>query len=143
MERRDCDCALGQLGLRTHLSEIRSFEKLSGEGTTFARTNLEYILEEALPARFGGSSLDYQLLEEEADDSATRLVLRVHPSIGALNEAAVRTALLAEIERGDLVNRYQARLLGRVGAVVISRQPPLPTKGGKILPFHLVAKADG
>ena len=142
VERRDCGCALGQLGLRTHLSHIRSFEKLSGEGTTFARTNLEYILEEVLPARCGGSSMDYQLLEEEADDSATRLVLRVHPSIGALDEAAVRTALLTEIERGSVVDRYQARLLGRVGAVVISRQPPLPTRGGKILPFHLVARAE-
>ena len=86
--------------------------------------------------------MDYQLLEEEADDSATRLVLRVHPSIGALDEAAVRTALLTEIERGSVVDRYQARLLGRVGAVVISRQPPLPTRGGKILPFHLVARAE-
>jgi len=56
--------------------------------------------------------------------------------------SAVRTALLTEIERGSVVDRYQARLLGRVGAVVISRQPPLPTRGGKILPFHLVARAE-
>src|SRR4029434_1027989 len=94
VEERPCDCELGALGLRTHLSDIRSFEKLTGEGMTVVRTNLLPLLEHALPARFGGSSLDYQLVEVEGADSATRLVLRVHPSIGPLVEGEVRDALL-------------------------------------------------
>jgi phenylacetate-coenzyme A ligase PaaK-like adenylate-forming protein len=141
VERRDCECALGRLGLRTHLSDIRSFEKLSGEGTSFACSNIDSILEEVLPARFGGASTDYQLLEQEGEGGATCLVLRVHPAIGALDEAALRAALLAELERGGVVEQYQARLLARVGAVTIRRQPPLLTRGGKILPFQLVPRA--
>src|SRR5262249_35115641 len=35
LERHDCGCDLGKLGLEDHLSEIRSFEKLSSEGMTF------------------------------------------------------------------------------------------------------------
>jgi hypothetical protein len=73
IEERDCGCLLGELGLRTHLSEIRSFEKLSSEGTSFARGNVVEILDEALPGRFGGGPLDYQLLEEEGPDGAMLL----------------------------------------------------------------------
>ena len=40
VETRDCGCALGALGMRTHLAEVRSFEKLTGEGMTFVRSNL-------------------------------------------------------------------------------------------------------
>ena len=45
METRDCGCSLGQLGLRTHLSGVRGFDKLTGEGVTFLRAHLEPILE--------------------------------------------------------------------------------------------------
>ena len=137
VERRDCRCLLGDLGLTTHLSQIRSFEKLSGEGVTFARSNLLQILEEVLPRRFGGTALDYQLLEEEAADSSTRLVLRVNPSVGALDEAALRATLLEELGRGGLVDRHHAELLRRARSVTVSREPPLATMAGKVLPFQL------
>lgn len=138
VERRACGCAHGELGLTTHLSEIRSFEKLSSEGVSFARSNLVQILEEVLPARFGGTSLDYQLVEEEAPDSSTRLVLRVSPAAGPIDQDAIRTAFLAELGRGGITDRHQAELLRRVGSVVIERRPPLPTAAGKVLPFNLL-----
>ena len=56
LQERACGCPLGALGLRTHVSEIQSFEKLSTEGTTFARAGIVRILEEALPSRFGGTA---------------------------------------------------------------------------------------
>ena len=138
IERRACGCDLGALGLTMHLSEVRSFEKLSSEGVSFARSNLVQILEEVLPSRFGGSSLDYQLVEEEAPDSAARLVLRVSPSVGALDEDALRTSFLAELATGGLVDQHHAELLRRAGSVVVSRQPPLATAAGKVFPFHLL-----
>jgi len=137
VEERDCGCLLGDLGLRTHLSEIRSFEKLSTEGTSFARTNVVQILEEVLPARFGGTALDYQLVEEEATDGASMLVLRVAPSVGPLDEGAVRATLLEELGRGSIVNEYQAGQLERAESVVVKRLQPLATGAGKVLPFHL------
>jgi hypothetical protein len=141
IEERDCGCALGQLGLRLHLSRIRSFEKLSGEGVTFARSDIDRVMEEMLPARFGGSSLDYQLLEEEAPDGMTRLVLRVSPTVGALDESAVRAALLEALEGFGPVERLHVGLLRRAGTLRVSRERPLATPAGKVLPFHLVRRA--
>ena len=135
--QRDCDCALGALRLRTHLSEIRSFEKLSTEGTSFARSDLTRILEEVLPARFGGTPLDYQLVEEETATGATLLILRAAPSIGDLDATAVRTALLNALGAGDTVDAYQARLIRRAESLVVRRAPPLATRAGKVLPLHL------
>jgi phenylacetate-coenzyme A ligase PaaK-like adenylate-forming protein len=140
VEDRDCGCLLGELGLNTHLSEIRSFEKVTGEGASFVRTNLERILEEVLPVRFGGTSVDYQLAEEEDVSGATRLVLRVSPSVGDLDEALLRATLLEEIGRGGLVNRYHAGLWRDADSVTIRREAPLATRVGKVLPFQLLQR---
>ena len=56
------------------------------------------ILEELLPARFGGSPLDYQLLEEEDDAGYTRLTLLVSPRIEIDDEKAVTGAVLEAID---------------------------------------------
>jgi hypothetical protein len=143
LDVRDCGCLLGALGMRTHLSEIRSFEKLTGEGVTFARSSLVQILEEVLPARFGGTSLDYQLAEEEAPDSTTRLVLRVHPTVGDLDEAAVRTVLFDALRQIGPVDAYQTRIWQRSETVEVRREPPLATRAGKVLPFQLRSRAAG
>ncbi len=141
IDQRECPCSLGKLGLRTHLSELRSFEKLSSEGTSFARSNLAQALEQILPARFGGTPLDYQVVEEEAPDGATLLVLRVHPNVGSIDDAAVRAALLETLAQGDTVAAYQARLLERAASIVVRRLAPLATPAGKVLPFHLHKQA--
>jgi len=137
IERRACGCLMGDLGLTTHLSEVRSFEKLSSEGTTFARASVLAILEGVLPQRFGGSPLDYQIVEIAGADAASRLQLRIHPRLGLLDHGAVRAVLLEELARGGMVDAYQARLIERAAAVVVVRQPPLATAAGKVLPFHL------
>ena len=135
-EERDCGCLLGELGARTHLSGIRSFEKLTGEGVTFVRTNLEQIVETVLPGRFGGTSLDYQLAEEESPTGAARLVLRVDPAVGPVDEAAVRETLLTSVGAGSLFERYQAALWRGAGTIDVRREPPLATPAGKVLPFY-------
>jgi hypothetical protein len=138
---RECGCALGSLGLRTHLSDIRSFEKLSTEGTSFARSNLVQILEEILPARFGGVVGSYQLAEEESADGSRRLMLRVHPSLSGIDEDVVRSVLLAEMARGSIVDEHQAELIRRAESVVVARTPPLETATGKVLPFQVLKPA--
>jgi hypothetical protein len=142
MEERDCGCRLGALGLRTHLSGIRSFEKLTGEGVTFARSMLQQILEEVLPARFGGASLDYQLVEEESANSVLRLVLQVSPSVGDIDEQAIRDALLYELGRGSVIDRYQAGIWRQADTIQIRRERPLATRAGKVLPFQMRQRAE-
>ena len=137
LERRDCDCALGALGLREHLSEIRSHEKLTGEGMTFVRTRLIPVIEELLPARFGGSSAEYQLLEEEGGDGILRLALLVSPRIGPLDEPELRRSFLAELGRDGRLESYMAGIWERAGTVQVRREEPRATSAGKILPFHV------
>src|SRR3990172_8887397 len=66
--RRQCGCPLEQLGWTTHLHTIRSHEMLTCGGISFLDTDVIRVIEEVLPARFGGAPTDYQLLEDEADD---------------------------------------------------------------------------
>lgn len=70
-------CPLEDLGLTDHLRQVRSFSKLTGEGVTLIGSDVVHILEEVLPARYGGSPLDYQMMEVEDEDGFTRLWLLV------------------------------------------------------------------
>lgn len=135
-ERRGECCALGGLGLTTHLSRIRSFEKLTGEGVTVAASDVLRVIEEVLPARFGGASIDYQLVEQDDARSLPRLVLRAHPRVGPIDEVAIRRTLLEEFARGNLVDRNVASTWERARTIEIRREPPLASRAGKILPFH-------
>jgi hypothetical protein len=135
LEERECGCALGALGLRTHLAEIRSHEKLTGEGVTFARSGLIRVLEEVLPARFGGAGTDYQVVEDEDEAGILRLQLLVSPRLGAVDEAAVARAVLAELGRSE-PDRLQADLWARAGTMRVVRRAPFTTSRGKIPPFH-------
>jgi hypothetical protein len=138
LERRSCGCAQGTVGLDLHLSQIRSFEKLSSEGMTFMHTDLLRVLEDELPARFGGLSSDYQVVEEEAPaDGRLRLVLIVSPRVGAVDQDALVSAFLTALERNATFKPAGARLWRQTGAVEVRRDWPLPTRAGKILPFHL------
>src|SRR5207248_5736504 len=89
METRSCGCPLESYGYTEHLRQIRSFRKLTGEGVTLVGSEMVHILEEVLPSRFGGSPLDYQLVEEEDEQGFTRLGLVVSPRIEIADEAAV------------------------------------------------------
>jgi hypothetical protein len=134
--RRACGCALGAAGLDLHIAHIRSFEKLSGEGMTFVQTDLLRVLEEVLPARFGGSGSDYQLVEEERD-GILGLVLVISPRLGPVDEALAREVFLQELGRGGDLQRLGAQVWRRAETVRVRRRWPLATKAGKILPFQI------
>jgi hypothetical protein len=93
LDERSCSCPLEALGLTTHLRSIRSFGKLVGEGVSLLGSEMSQILESVLPARFGGSPLDYQL-EESDEDGYTRLTLVVSPRVAIADEARVIEVVL-------------------------------------------------
>lgn len=140
IERRECDCALGATGLTTHLDTIRSFEKLTGEGMTFIQLDLLGVLEDVLPARFGGSAADYQALEEEDEHGILRLILAVSPRVGPVDPDAVRAAFLDALEQQQGASRGAVAMWRRAGTVQVVRRQPLPTPAGKILPFHIAPR---
>jgi hypothetical protein len=136
IERRPCGCALGEAGLTTHVSQIRSFEKLSGEGMTFVQTDLLRVLEQVLPARFGGTGADYQVVEEERD-GILKLFLTISPRVGGVDERAARDAFLQELGRGGGFEAAGVEFWRRAETVTVRREWPKATKAGKILPFQL------
>jgi hypothetical protein len=117
---------------------VRSFEKLTAGGMTFLSSDVVRVLEEALPARFGGGPTDYQFVEEETTDARTRLRLLVHPRVGPVDSEAVVDAFLAELGRGSGSERVMS--LARraaAGLVTVRRQAPRSTEAGKVLHLHL------
>jgi hypothetical protein len=137
MTRRACGCPLERLGWTTHLHTIRSYEKLTSGGMTFLDTDVIRVLEEVLPARFGGAPTDYQLVEDEAEDGSPRLRLLVHPAVGPLDTEAVSETFLTAIGTGSGVQRVSGLLWRDAGLLRVERLAPRTTASGKILHLHL------
>jgi hypothetical protein len=132
MEKRVCGCMLGSCGFHKHLREIRSFQKLTGEGVTLVGSDALRALEEVLPARFGGSPLDYQLAEEEDDDGLTRVSLIIDPSVTIASEHDVIDAFVKATGYTDLRETWNV-----VDTLRVKRQVPTLTRRGKLMPLHL------
>jgi hypothetical protein len=135
VETRSCGCPLEELGYAEHVRQIRSYSKMTGEGVTLIDTDLERILEQVLPARFGGGPLDYQLLEEEDADGFTRLTLLVDPAVELPDERAPVRAVVEELEHGKLPEALAAAFWKQADALRVRRQAPLWSAGGKFMPL--------
>jgi hypothetical protein len=136
MKERRCGCPLEGLGWTTHLRDIRSHEKLTAGGMTFLDIDLIRVLEEVLPARFGGAPTDYQLVEEEAEGGQPRVRLFVHPRIGAVDVEALAETFLSAIGSGTSSERAMALLWRESRFLRVERQPPLAGPSGKIQHLH-------
>jgi hypothetical protein len=139
--QRTCGCPIEGLGFRTHLHSIRSFEKLTAGGMTFFDTDVIRVLEETLPARFGGGPGDYQLVEAESEDGTTHLSLYVHPAVGAFVETEVADAFLRAIGRSNDASHVMELQWRQSGVLRVKRRPPLQTASGKVLHLHLLSAA--
>ncbi|HYO47222.1 MAG TPA: hypothetical protein VEY33_11105 [Gemmatimonadota bacterium] len=137
LERAPCGCPMEALGWTLRIRGVRSFEKLTAGGIAFLDVDVVRVLEEVLPARFGGAPTDYQVVEE-ADASGRPCVhLRVHPDLGPLDDDIVADAFLAALGGGDGGERLM-ELLWREGKVVrVERVAPVRTASGKILHVHV------
>jgi hypothetical protein len=137
MQVRECGCLLGELGLTTHLSGIRSYEKLTSEGVTFLGSALHVLLEETLPRRFGGNGIDYQVVEEE-EGSVTRVSILVSPRVGPVDEAAVVETVLEAVSLSDGPGRSWTGMWARRQTLRVIRRDPYQTPNAKVLPLHFL-----
>ena len=138
LENRRCGCVFDELGFTTHLSEIYSYEKLTSAGVTFLGKELIALVEEILPARFGGCPTDYQFVEEERN-GLPKVRLLVSPKVGEVDEAEVLAAALRTLRScpgGELMaDVWQT---GRM--LEVSRREPYTTGAFKVLPLHILQK---
>jgi hypothetical protein len=133
---RACGCAFEAAGLHQHLHTIRSYEKLTSAGMHFMGTALMDVLDTALPARFGGSPLDYQFVEDEVDGQ-TVVKLVIAPGVGPLDEAQAVDYTLHELARRTRSGRMQTGMWRAGGTLRVERRMPIMTGAAKILPLHV------
>lgn len=138
MEERDCGCLLQTLGFTTHIRDVRSYEKLTSEGVMFMGSMLHELLDEKLPARFGGSATDYQLVEAE-EDGLPRVSIVVSPRIGVVDEEAVKRVLIESVGFADWSRRMADQWL-KAGTLRVERREPYATLSSKILPLHVLGR---
>ena len=130
IDQASCGCPLEALGLRTHLRDVRSYGKLTGEGVTLVGSDMVRILEDVLPAQFGGSPLDYQLLEEEDENGFTRLTLIVSPHING-DDHALRDGVLAALTRSGGAASLAQAVWHQAGTLRVRRADPVVSERGK------------
>jgi hypothetical protein len=104
---------------------------------TFLDGDIIPVLEEWLPARFGGGPTDYQLVEDSSGEGDPRLRLLVHPSVGPHDPAAIAEAFLTRIGAGPGAARVMGRVWQDAQLLRVERRPPIMTEAGKILHLHL------
>jgi len=136
VEKRRCGCPLDDLGLSTHVRDVRSFGKLTAEAVTLVGSEMEHVIETVLPARFGGSSLDYQLAEEEDDEGFTRICLNVSPTVQIDDESALISAVLEGLETASISADLAGRLWNHAGAIRVRRVEPVIGRRDKVLPLY-------
>jgi len=141
VEDRSCGCPLDRLGYRRHVRDIYSYRKLTGEGVTLVGGEMIEIMERALPARFGGSPLDYQLMEEEDEQGFTRISLIVSPRVAIPSEAAVVEAVMNELHASSVMADSARGIWAQAGTMRVKRMEPVWTGRGKLMPLHLVRRA--
>jgi len=137
MAERSCGCGLEAVGWTRHLWNIRSYEKLTGGGVTFEAGEVIPVIEQTLPAHFGGAPTDYQLFEGERADGAPVLKLRVAPRLGDFDDQEIAEVFLnAFAEKSAsakmMVDRWRAG-----GTLEVERKAPATTKAGKINFLHV------
>ena len=136
VSERSCGCLLDRMGFRTHIHDVRSFEKLTSAGTTFLGTEIIALVEEVLPARFGGSPIDYQFVEVE-ENGVPVVHLLVSPRLGPVPEQImVETVLsvLRAVPGGSLMTGVWRD----ADTLRVVRSEPYTTGALKLLPLHIL-----
>jgi hypothetical protein len=140
VEERSCGCPLEAYGLRRHIVGVQSFSKLTGEGVTLVGSDMVQILEEVLPRRFGGSPLDYQLVQGEDARGLTRLALVISPRIELRDEREPIRVLLEELARRGGAADLARGIWQQADTFRVERAEPHVSSAGKQMPFRVTSR---
>jgi hypothetical protein len=121
-----------RFGYDVRLHTIRSFRKITVWGATFAVADLDSIIEDYLPARFGGALSHYQLIEQQDERGTPELRLLVSPRLGAIDEPAIAEAFLNELARKKSAYRFMVEEVKVSQTLRIERSEPVATARGKV-----------
>lgn len=136
MADRECGCAFGRMGYSTHLTRIRSYEKLTSEGMTFLGSALVDVVERVLPGRFGGAPGDYQFVESELDGLPSVSIV-VSPRVGDVDANALTAAVLDALSARSAPDRMMAALWRDGDTLRVQRREPFITRSAKVQTLHV------
>jgi hypothetical protein len=136
IDTRRCGCVFDELGLTEHLHGIRSFEKFTSQGMTLFGIDLVRIVEKVLPGRFGGTSIDYQILEEEEEDGRTYMTVVARPELGDLDENKIIEVIIAELRKVNDSYRMASEIWLQTKSIRVKRMDPITTPGAKLPPVY-------
>jgi hypothetical protein len=134
---RQCGCGFGKLGYHQHISEIRSYEKLTSEGILLSGGDILNLVEVALPAAFGGSPTDYQLVEDD-HNGLPRVRILVSPSRGPIDESLILRIVLEAIHAAGAGGRLMSAQLRDAGTFAVLRREPYQTAAAKVMPLFVI-----
>jgi hypothetical protein len=143
LSRRSCSCPLESIGWDTHLHTIRSDEKLTAGGSSLLDVDIVRILEHDLPAQFGGSAVDYQLVDDETADGQPLIRLLVAPGVGDLDETEVERAFRDAIAAAGGAEHIMMSIWEAGSTLHVERRRPYSTPNGKTPHVHRPNRAGG
>lgn len=129
-----CPCLFGQLGMNVLVSNVRSFDKLTGEGMSLLSNTLEEILSE-LVLRAGGGPDDFQFWEEADQKGLARLIIAISPGVPNVRESEFRTEILRKLQWKDHASGIASEFWRQAGTLQIVRAEPVISKGFKLIPI--------
>lgn len=138
LEERVCACPLERLGMHTHMRYIRSYDKLTSEGLKFQGARILALVEDVLPARFGGYATDYQFVEEE-EGGIPKISIVVSPRIGPLDERRLVNDVLAFLGAERKSRSLTLERWREAKTLRVVRREPYATGTAKILPLHVLS----
>jgi hypothetical protein len=110
---------------------------------TFLDTDVIRVLEEVLPARFGGGPTDYQLVQGEGSEGPSHVRLLVHPALGPLDPETVAQTFIGAISQGSGAERVMGLAWQEARLLHVERRAPHMTAVGKILHLHVARHQPG
>jgi phenylacetate-coenzyme A ligase PaaK-like adenylate-forming protein len=136
IEQARCDCLYSRLGCHVRLHQIRSADKITEFGVTFAVRDVFRVLEEIFPVRFGGAAGDYQLVEMRTANGLPESAMVVNPRLPGIDDDTVLAAFFSEMGRLEDHYQFMAAAWARENVVRVSRSLPMIGPSGKVLPFY-------
>jgi hypothetical protein len=136
VEERNCGCPLYAAGYTRSLHTIRSYSKLLVEGVSLIGAEVQQVLEEVRPARFGGTPLDYQLMESDDAEGFTRMHLLISPRLSVPDPQEVVRVFLQAVRAASPRGDACGSVWEEAGTVRVLRQEPVLSPRGKFLPLY-------
>lgn len=137
-----CDCRLGQLGLTTHVRQVRSRTKSTAEGMNLILDELVGVIQ-ATALRHGATPDEVQLWQIVDAAAGERLVVAVAPQAVGIDLGSLQAELHDWLEQRGPGGRLSRALWEQASTLRVIRAPLRSTSRGKFPPIVRHAASPG